>query len=154
MYEAACDLLCKMVIEWRDGVTCVLADVDGSACSIIPNWGHVIPQGGSAFLVYELSNSFRQCSAHNLIHDKVNPEIYLGWYGQKWGKLARTMLKDSQIEHRNQGFGVSDLKDKLGDLNVLYDLRFSFSGSSIEQLVEAGYYGEIIQGAWVKEGKI
>jgi len=153
MIEAACDLLCRLLVEWRDGVTCVLANVDGVACSRVPNWGHVIPQGGSAYLVYELSNSFRQCSAHNIIHDKVNPEIYLEWYSQSWGRLARKMLKESQIDHSGQGLNEVDLMIRLTQLNELYALRYSFGSATIEEKVQAGFYGEIIREAWIKEGR-
>lgn len=154
MYEAALYQLCRLIAEWRDGCTCVLADVDGKACSIVPNWGHVIPQGGSAFLVYEPSNWFRQCSAHNIIHDKVNPLIYTEWYAATWGRQALQMLKQAQIDNRNHGLNEMDLWNKLIELSDLYDLRHGFSSSSIAEKVEAGFYGTIIREAWIKEGRI
>ena len=98
MYKEALDSLCQLITIWRDGCTCVLSEVDGSKCSHVSNWGHVIPQGGSAFLVYELSNSFRQCASHNKIHDDVNPLIYTEWYSAKWGRRALAMLNKAQIE--------------------------------------------------------
>lgn len=155
IYKMALDWLCKSMVEWRDGVTCVLAEVDGAACSTVPNWGHVIPQGGSAFLVYELSNSFRQCSAHNKIHDKVNPEIYLEWYRNRWGALALKMLKQAQIDNRGgTNWDETDYWNMLIEMSDLYSLRFSFGGASLEDKVEAGFYGNIIREAWIKEGRI
>ncbi len=154
MYEAACDSLCRLLVEWRDGCTCVLSSVDGAVCSSVPNWGHVIPQGGSAFLVYELSNSFRQCSSHNQIHDKVNPLLYTGWYRDTWGKTAFEMLKTAQIENRGHGLNEVDLCNKLFYLNDLYEMRYAFGSASIEDKVQVGFYGDIIREAWIKEGRI
>ena len=154
MYEAACDLICRLLVEWRDGLTCVLVNVDGKVCSPVPNWGHVIPQNGSASLVYELSNSFRQCSSHNMIHDKANPEIYLEWYRSTWGALALRMLKQSQIDNRGLHLNDGQLREKLNELNELYDMRWSFGTASLEEKVQAGFYGNIIREAWTKEGRI
>lgn len=154
MRELACDELCRRIVEWRDGVTCVLADIDGGKCSTIPNWGHVIPQNGSAYLVYNLSNSFRQCSAHNIIHAQVNPLLYPQWYGMKFGNRAKEMLSQAQIDHRNEGLNENELFSKLIDLSDLYDMRHSFGTATLEEKVEAGFYGDIIREAWIKEGRI
>ena len=154
MYESALDVICRAFVEWRDGVICVLSDVDGAACSTIPNWSHVIPQGGSAVLVYEPSNWFRGCSAHNIIHDKVNPEIYLEWYRDTFGSLALRMLKQAQIDNRGKHLNDSQLFDRLNELNEFYSMRYSFGSATKEEKVIAGYYGSIIREAWIKEGRI
>lgn len=156
MYKEALDSLCRLITIWRDGCTCVLADVDGGKCSQVSNWGHVIPQGGSAFLVYELSNSFRQCSSHNKIHDDVNPLIYSEWYAAKWGKRALAMLSQAQIDHRDNenDYSTADLRNMVITYSDLYDMRYSFSSSTIQDKVEAGFYGSIIREAWIKEGRI
>jgi len=154
MRELACDELCRWIVEWRDGVTCVLADMDGSKCSNIPNWGHVIPQGGSAMLVYELSNSFRQCSAHNIIHAKINPLLYGKWYREKWGKTAYDMLEAAQRENVGEHLNAEDLHNTLIELSDLYELRHTFSAASLADKVEAGFYGGIIKEAWIKDGRI
>lgn len=154
MYKEALDSLCRLITIWRDGCTCVLADVDGSKCSQVSNWGHVIPQGGGAFLVYELSNSFRQCSSHNKIHDDVNPLIYTEWYSGKWGRRALAMLNQAQIDNRNIDYDTADLRNMVITYSDLYDMRFSFSSSTIADKVEAGFYGSIIREAWINEGRI
>lgn len=154
MYEAACDQLCRMIVEWRDGCICVLVGIDGGKCSTIPNWGHVIPQNGSAYLVYNLSNSFRQCSAHNIIHAQVNPLLYPQWYGMKFGNRAKEMLSQAQIDHRNEGLNENELFSKLVELSDLYDMRHSFGTATLEEKVEAGFYGDIIREAWIKDGRI
>jgi len=151
MYKEALDSLCRLITTWRDGCTCVLSEVDGGKCSNVSQWGHVIPQGGSAYLVYELSNSFRQCSSHNKIHDDVNPLIYPDWYANKWGSRALKMLKDAQ---RHEDYETAELRDMVITYSDLYDMRFSFSSSTLADKVEAGFYGSIIREAWIKEGRI
>ena len=151
MYKEALDSLCRLITTWRDGCTCVLSEVDGGKCSNVSQWGHVIPQGGSAYLVYELSNSFRQCSSHNKIHDDVNPLIYPDWYANKWGSRALKMLKDAQ---RHDDYETAELRDMVITYSDLYDMRFSFSSSTLADKVEAGFYGSIIREAWIKEGRI
>lgn len=154
LYKVALDSLCRLITTWRDGCTCVLVDIDGGKCSHVSNWGHVIPQGGSAFLVYELSNSFRQCSSHNKIHDKINPLIYTEWYGKIWGRRALAMLNQAQLDNRNFDYDTADLRNMVITYSDLYDMRHSFSSSTIEDRVQAGYYGSIIREAWIKEGRI
>lgn len=154
LYQEALDQLCRLITTWRDGCTCVLSSVDGAKCSAQSQWGHVIPQGGSAMLVYELSNSFRQCSAHNKIHDKVNPMIYFDWYSETFGHRALKMLKNAQIQFRGVGHSEADLRNMVIAYFDLYDMRFSFSTATTQDKVEAGYYGQVIREAWIKEGKI
>ena len=154
MYKEALDSLCRLITTWRDGCTCVLANVDGSKCSHISQWGHVVPQGGSAFLIYELSNSFRQCSSHNKIHDDANPLIYTEWYRGKWGHRALEMLKQAQIDNRNFDYDTADLRNMVIEYSDLYDMRFSFSTATLEDKVEAGFYGKLIREAWIKDGRI
>ncbi len=154
MREMACDELCRRIVEWRDGCICVLSGIDGAKCSQVPNWGHVIPQGGSAYLVYELSNSFRQCSAHNIIHAQINPLLYGKWYREKWGKTAYDMLEAAQRENTGKHLNAEDLHNTLVELSDLYDLRWTFSVATLEDKVEAGFYGHIIREAWIKEGRI
>lgn len=151
LYNEAMDALCRLIVEWRDGCTCVIAD---SKCSNVPNWGHVIPQNGCAVLVHNLSNSFRQCSSHNKIHDKINPLIYTEWYRHQFGNLALEMLKLAQMDNPIDTRTDDELFSQLVDLSDLYDMRFGFSVSTIEEKVEAGFYGYIIREAWIKDGRI
>ena len=89
-----------------------------------------------------------------MIHDKANPEIYLEWYRSTWGALALRMLKQSQIDNRGLHLNDGQLKEKLDELNELYDMRWSFGTASLEEKVQAGFYGNIIREAWTKEGRI
>ena len=154
IYKMALDRLCQLITEWRDGVTCVLASTDGARCGKISQWGHVIPQNNGAFLVYELSNSFRQCDTHNLIHDKRNPDIYFSWYAQKWGHRAKDMLNQAWKDNIGIKWSDEDYRNKLIELSDLYDMRWGFGNATLEEKVEAGFYGNIIREAWIKEGRI
>jgi hypothetical protein len=148
MYEAALDHICRIITEWRDGgVMCVIHDYN---CGRISQWGHVVPQGANAYLVYELSNSFRQSDTCNLLHRSVQYP-YLNWYKRTFGSLAADMLDDARKEHKN-GRNAQELFDLLIRYVEMYFNRHSYH--NMDEKVAAGYYGEIIKEAWVKEGRI
>lgn len=144
--------LCRKITTWRDGCTCVLVDVDGGRCNNVSQWGHVIAQGGSGFLKHSLSNSFRQCGSHNKIHNN-NPAIYLNWYRHKFGNLAFDLLTEASKKTYHK-FAVPELWETRDFYRTIYDQRFVMNGASLAELIEAGYYGDIIREAWVKEGRI
>jgi hypothetical protein len=150
MREYACDELCRLITIWRDGCTCV---INNSKCGQVSQWGHVIPQNSSSILVYELSNSFRQCDKHNILHRFVQAPYY-DWYKATWGNLAYKMLVHEWESNVGNHLNAEDLHNRLIELSDLYDMRYSFGSASLEDKVEAGFYGSIIRDAWIKEGKI
>ena len=127
--------------------------IHGSGCGQISQWGHVIPQGQSAWLVYELSNSFRQSNSCNTIHARINAP-YFDWYEETWGRLAFRMLKDEWKKYKGIDYSTAELRDMVISYFDLYDMRHSFSTSTKGEKIEAGYYGNIIKEAWIKEGRI
>ena len=64
------------------------------------------------------------------------------------------MLKQAQIEHPIDTRTEDDLWNTLIELSDLYDMRYGFSVSTLEEKVQAGFYGPIIREAWIKEGRI
>lgn len=150
MYEAACDQLCRLITEWRDGCKCVINNKD---CGRVSQWGHIIPQNYSAILVYELSNSARQCDSHNIMHRHIQ-EPYYNWLKGTFGATAYRMLFEAWEENRGKHYNERELFDKLVELSDLYDMRHSFGSATIEEKVEAGFYGDIIREAWIKDGRI
>lgn len=147
MYEAALDDICRLLTAWRDGVMCV---IHGNGCGEISQWGHVIPQGANSYLIYELSNSFRQSDKCNLTHRMVQAPYY-DWYKATWGLRAYNMLKEAW---QTQKGGRKDLPQLLMQYVDLYMNRHRYSVTNREELVTAGYYGEIIKEAWIKDGRI
>lgn len=144
--------LCRKLTIWRDGCTCVLSGVDGGRCNDVSQWGHVIPQGASGFLKHSLSNSFRQCGSHNKLH-VTNQIVYLNWYTRTFGKRAFDLLTEaSKVTYHK--FYINDLWEMRDNLNLLWDNRTTLTGANMTELVYAGYYGDIIREAWVKDGKI
>lgn len=145
--------LCRQITIYRDACTCVLSKVDGVRCNDVSQWGHVIPQGESGFLKHSLSNSFRQCGSHNTIH-KYNQIIYLEWYRETFGNTAIKMLKDaSQVTYHK--FTIQDLIDRREEYKrMLEDLKRRIGFETMESMIVKGYYGEVIQKAWIKDGKI
>lgn len=146
----ALDQMCRLLTEWRDGQVCVLKDDGG--CSAGTQWGHVIPQGSSSYLIYDLGNSFRQCETHNISHRFFQLPYFL-WYQKTFGESALLMLKEEWKSHLGYKFGTMELYEKLKTLNELYQNRFSVE-LDIETLVSKGYYGEIIRKSWIETGRI
>lgn len=147
MYEAALDHICKLLTAWRDGVMCV---IHGFGCGNTPQWGHVIPQNSNAYLIYDLGNAFCQSDTCNLIHRMVQAPYY-DWYKATWGLRAYNMLIDTW---RNEKGGRKDLPQLLLHYVDLYMNRYQYSITNKAELVNAGYYGDIIREAWVKDGRI
>ena len=150
MFSEALDYVCRELTKWRDGIRCV---IHGDACGRYSEWGHVIPQGSCSYLVYELSNSFRQSDTCNQIHRFVQAPYY-DWYKAKFGQTAYKMLVEAWRNAPKGGQSTQELIELLPRLVDLYDRRYAMNGATIEQLVEARYYGDIIREAWVKEGRI
>jgi len=153
LLNMALDKMCRELTFWRDGVACVLRNTDGGQCNQVIQWGHVIPQGSSAYLVHNYSNAFCQCGTHNFLHDKKAPMIYLDWYRETFGLTAYKMLKAAGLA-KFEGFGIVDLYEKLADVNNLYSQRYQFGNENMATKIFAGYYGNIIREAWIKDGKI
>lgn len=147
MYEAALDEICRLLTAWRDGVMCV---IHGFGCGNTPQWGHVVPQGANSYLVYELGNGFQQSDTCNLIHRMVQAPYY-DWYRNTWGARAYKMLIEAW---QTQKGGRKDLASLLLRYVDLYMNRHKYSITNKAELVRDGYYGEIIQEAWRKDGRI
>ena len=144
--------LCRKITIWRDGCNCVLSDTDGARCNDVSQWGHVIPQGASGYLKHNLSNSFRQCGSHNTIH-KYSQIVYLDWFRQTFGNRAFEMLKEASLKTYHQ-FSILDLRELRDSYKELLQNTAVMSLSSFEDKVEAGYYGNIIRDAWIKDARI
>lgn len=148
MYEAALDHICGILTNWRDGgVMCVIHDYD---CGQYRNWGHVIPQGANAWLIYELSNSFSQSNTCNLLHRSVQ-DPYYRWYKETFGITAYNMLIDAW-KTKKSGRNAHELFELLIEYVRLWNYRFY--AETIADKVATGYYGKIIKEAWIKDGKI
>ncbi len=151
--EEALETMCKAIIHWRDADrVCVIADMDGGRCGGGPQWGHVLGRTTSAWLKYDLSNSFRQCETHNRIHP--SDPIYFDWWRAKFGSRAWRKLNDTMRQRQNQDRPLSEYEDILLELNDLYDARHAHGTDTLPELVAAGYYGPIIKSAWIEEGRI
>lgn len=150
MIKAALDELMRQITIWRDGCLCV---INTHECRGVSQWGHVYPQGANAHLVYELSNSFRQCAGHNLLHRSVQAPYFL-WFQRTFGRHAFDMLEDERLAHPRCEYNVVDYRGMVDDLIELYSSRFSYGNSSMAEKIAAGFYGSIIREAWIKDGRI
>ena len=150
MYQEALDHVFRELTKWRDGVMCV---IHGDGCGQRSEWGHVIPQGSCSYLVYSLSNSFRQSDTCNQVHRFVQAPYY-DWYKAKFGQTAYKMLVAAWETSPNGGQSTQELIEALPVYVSMYLNRSSMTGATMEELVLAGCYGDIIREAWIKDGRI
>jgi len=154
LLEMAVEVLIKKIVWWLWGGECVLKEMDGVNCWGVPTLGHVIARQYSAFLKWNLSNNAVQCQGHNGIHEHGDP-IYFIWYEKKFGRLALEMLRaiGKQKSKEKVELSVLELRDLLAQLNELNDDTHAHGMDTLSELVDAGYLGDIIKDAWVKEAR-
>ena len=150
LVKMALDELCRLITIWRDGCNCVIISHE---CRGGSQWGHIYPQGSNAHLVYELSNSFRQCEGHNSMHRFIQAPYFL-WYQRTFGHKAFDMLEAERLAHPTCEYNIMDYQEMRRDLSALYLDRYRYTGASIHEMVSGGWYGNIIKEAWIKEGRI
>jgi hypothetical protein len=148
--EEALDVLCKLISVWRDGCICV---INTPECRGGSQWAHVVPQGKSSYLKHELGNSFRNCEGHNNLHRFVQTP-YLKWFKETFGTAAWIALDQARIDHPTYKWTAEEMRERLTKYNFLFGNRFAHAGDTLPELVASGYYGEIIEAVWIKEGRI
>ena len=155
--EAQLEAIVKLIVFWRDGSQCVEGEIDGGRCGNVMQWGHFVPRSRSKFLKYDLA-TFVQCNNHNLIHDSRKTgggdPVFGLWFVKKFGVTALEMLHQTQRENSDgSNRTIPELEEMLAHYEKLYQNRFYVSLDT-HSLIAAGYYGDIIREAWVKEGRI
>jgi hypothetical protein len=141
--EKHLEALSKELVNWRDK-TCVLSEIDGGRCSQLLQWGHLIPQGTSPWMVYVIGNTFKQCSTHNFLHHHKDP-VFSDWYTVKFGAGAWHSLCREQRAHIGISRKVWELEEMVEHYEYMLENRPSLH--TLELLIELGYYGE-----WCKSG--
>lgn len=155
--EMQLEAIVKQIVFWRDGGQCVEREIDGGRCGNVMQWGHFIPRARSKYLKYDLA-TFVQCNNHNLIHDSRKTgggdPVFGLWFTKKFGITALEMLSRTQRENiDSKDRTIPELEEMLEHYDNLYQDRYYVSLDT-PSLVKAGYYGEIIKEAWIKDGRI
>ena len=155
--EQQLEAIVKLIVFWRDGCQCVEHEIDGGRCGGKLNWGHFIPRSRSKYLKYDLA-TFVQCDSHNLIHDSRKTgggdPIFGLSFVQTFGVAALEALSKAQREHIDGKVQtILELEELLTHYDDLYQCQY-FVNTDIPSRIAAGYYGEIIKNAWIKEGRI
>lgn len=146
--------ICRRIVFWRDGMECVEKELDGVRCNEVIQWGHYTPRQQSRWLKYDLGNTFAQCGSHNNLHDKGAQTMGV-WFALKFGaETAKAMELERDAHRGKKNRSVVELAEMLARYDNLYENRYAMLGANIQQLVQAGYYGDIIREAWQKEGKL
>lgn len=135
--EMEAEKLSRELVNWRD-VNCVLKGIDGQRCSSVLQWGHFVPCQQSPYLKYAIGNTFKQCSAHNLLHDKGD-QIFIDWYNMTFGNTAYHAMQEVVRAHRYQKPELWELQEWIDRYRYLLDDRPSMF--TFDLLREAGYYG-------------
>lgn len=131
------------IIMWRDGQDCVQKGM--GECKNGLSWGHYVAQGQSAWLRYDLGNVHVQCGSHNL-RDYNNDKSYSLWFNRKFGLDCSEALDRERAEHSRQDHPIYELREMLEHYDQLYqDRYFVRDVGDVNELVEKGYYGKVIQ---------
>lgn len=134
--------VCRRLVFWRDGGICVEQEMDGRRCYGPIQWGHFIPRKQSKFLKYDLGNTFCQCAGHNNLHDKGAQTMGV-WYAQTLGEQAHSAIEAAARLNVGRKIYVSDYREMLERYIYLYENRPT--AYRFTQLIEYGYYGEIVK---------
>jgi len=141
--EGQLEAIVKMIVFWRDSQMCVQQATDGARCGNGLTWGHYIAQKQSAWLRYDLGNSFCQCGNHNLL-DFHGDKSYATWYTATFGQVAAEAMQAEARAHSGKPQRtIQELEMMLAQYDTLYQDRF-FAPEEIGGRVAAGYYGTVI----------
>lgn len=144
------EAIVKEIIFWRDAQVCVQTATDGHRCGNGLMWGHYIAQKQSSWLRYELGNVFVQCGNHNQL-DFRGDKSYAVWFMTTFGPASAQAMENERDAHRGgKQRSIIELEELLSKYDELLQSRFTVS-ADIPSLVEAGYFGEIIQGITIPE---
>lgn len=140
------------IIMWRDGQECVQKGM--GECKNGLAWGHYVAQGQSAWLRYDLGNVHVQCGSHNL-RDYNNDKSYTVWFTKRFGVDCAEAMDKERAEHSRQDRPIHELRDMLTHYDELYQNRYYVKDTgNVNELVERGYYGEVIKRVFREREKI
>ena len=150
--EKQIEAIAKMIMFWRDGQVCVMAEIDGARCGGGLMWNHVLRQQQSHWLKLDLSNFVCGCGNHNLLDFHGDKTLTL-WYCQTFGVRALQALQAEAQAHKGQKRTEYELEEMLAGYDQLYQNRYT-TDLDIASLVAGGFYGDTIRKAWLEENKI
>lgn len=135
-----------MIVFWRDGGMCVEQSIDGRRCGGDIQYGHYIPRRQSKWMKWNLGNTHAQCRNHNNLHDKGSQTMG-AWFGATFGNDTQLAFEKevSEAIQENRNFRIYELEAMLQKYDELYQNRYFVDSGNLNELVERGYYGEIIQ---------
>lgn len=99
-----------------------------------------------------MGNVYWGCGSHNLL-DKWGDPILGIWVQDTFGAGAVLALRNEAKAHTNKKRTEYELEEMLAGYDLLYQSRYT-TDLDTASLVAAGFYGDIIKGVWLKEGRI
>lgn len=133
-----------MIMFWRDGNTCVMGSMDGSRCGNGLMWNHFIAQKQSSWLRLDIGNFFCGCGSHNML-DFRGDKVLAIWYMRTFGVDCAEKLQLEASLNKGKKRTIHELEAMLQKYDELYQNRYFVDSGNLNELVERGYYGEIIQ---------
>jgi hypothetical protein len=151
--EKQVEAMVKQIIAWRDGQVCVMGSIDGARCQNGLMWNHLIAQGQSSWLKFDLGNVFWGCGNHNLL-DKLGDKVLAEWFVNTFGAKCLTALRVEATKAKNEKRTrkTFELEEMLAHYDELYQDRY-FVEMDTQSLIRAGYYGEVIREALGKDNE-
>jgi hypothetical protein len=135
------EALVKMIIAWRDGQECVMKG--RGKCGNGMMWNHLIAQGKSPWLRYDLGNVHWGCGVHNF-EDKYGSSVFPAWFISVFGAASFDALDFDRETHVGKLHSVDELEDMVKHYEDLYQNRYTVNLDTAS-LVKAGYYGNIVK---------
>jgi hypothetical protein len=151
--EVQLEALSKLIVHWRDGAMCVERHIDGTRCGGGIQWGHYIPRNESAWLKFDLGNTYSQCRDHNGLH-KHGSQTMGVWFVKEFGQHVADAMQAERSAHRNQDRKTWELEEMLARFEQLYQDRFYAPLDDLQAMIAAGYYGEVVKDAVFKDGVV
>ena len=144
--------IAKEIIAWRDGQQCVFRNMSGGMCGGQLEWNHIIRQSASPILALNLGNAVCGCRNHNFA-EKNGDGTTQAWYALTFGGTAWNDLRAAQEFYKGKNYREYELEEMLAYYDQLFQNRL-YVDLDLKSLIRAGYYGEIVKAAWVKDGRL
>lgn len=144
--EKQIEAIAKLIVFWRDGSECIERHIDGRRCGGGIQYGHYIPRAQSSWMKWNLGNTHAQCRNHNNLHDK-GAQTMSAWFGNVLGNDVQKAF-EKEVSEAIQGkwkYKIYELEAMLKEYDELYQNRYYVDAGNLNELVEKGYYGNIIQ---------
>ena len=151
--EKQIEEMVKLIVAYRDGQQCVMRNFGGCGNGLM--WNHLIAQGQSHWLKFDLGNVHWGCGNHNLL-DYRGSKVFSIWFVKTFGIEVLEALETEKQLHRGASGkrSIPELEAMLYHYTELYQNRYVYIGNGdLQDEVEHGYYGMVVKTAFRPRGQ-